>query len=153
MFLRRKGLVTAVVALALTMLALAPTAASAASAPIGVQATCGQHSQAWIKAFGFGILHTDIPNGTLQVPAGTPIFHTGIVVPGTRIRFQYINLDANTTFFINSATAGSNCVVPHERTVLDTSIFGGTRWGVGVLYVGWEDNQLHSVVLGTLIVT
>jgi hypothetical protein len=154
MFSRRKCLVAAVVALAMTMLALAPASASAGGrSPVGVQASCGQHSQAWIKAFGYGILHSDIPNGTLQVPAGTPIYHTGIVVPGTRIRFQYVNLDANTTFFISSAPASGNCVVPHEQAVLDTSIFGGTRWGVGALYVAWEDNQLHSVILGTLIVT
>jgi hypothetical protein len=154
MFSRRKCLVAAVIAMAMAMLALAPVSASAAGrSPVGVQASCGQHSQAWIKAFGYGILHSDIPNGTLQVPAGVPIYHTGIVVPGTRIRFQYVNLDANTTFFISSAPASGNCVVPHEQAVLDTSIFGGTRWGVGALYVAWEDNQLHSVILGTLIVT
>ena len=43
---------------------------------------------------GYGILHSDIPGRTLTVPAGTPVFHTSIVVPGTRIRFQYFNIDA-----------------------------------------------------------
>ena len=83
--------VVRVVAATLTLgivVALAPAPANAA----GVSATCGQHSQAWIKAFGYGILHSDIPNGSLTVPAGTPIYHTGIVVPGTQVVFHYINL-------------------------------------------------------------
>lgn len=149
----------AAIALAMLVLLLAPTGASAALAateaektPVGTQVTCGQHSQAWIKAFGYGILHSDLPGGTLTVPAGTPIYHTGIVVPGTRVRFQYLNLDANTAFYVWSAQASSNCVVPHEQSVLDTSIFSGTRWGVAALYIAWETNQYRSVLLGTLIV-
>jgi hypothetical protein len=135
-----------VIALASAILVLTPASASAAS--------CGQHSQAWNKAFGYGILHSDLPSTqTLTVPAGTPIYHTGIVVPGTVIRFQYANLDANTAFWVNSGQASSNCVVPHQQSVLDTSIFGGTRWGVFAVWVAWEDNQIHSKVLGTLIVT
>lgn len=143
---RRTGLVATVVALIVTMFVLVSPSASAA--------TCGQNSQAWIKAFGYGILHSDLPSTTvLTVPHGTPIYHTGIVVPGTVVRFQYANLDANTAFWVNSAQAGSNCVVPHEQSVLDTSIFGGTRWGVFAVWVAWEDNQIHSKILGTLIVT
>jgi len=74
-------------------------------------------------------------------------------VPGTVIRFQYANLDANAAFWVQTVQASSNCVVAHERTVLDTSIFGGTRWGVFAVWIGWEDNQIHSKILGTLIVT
>jgi hypothetical protein len=147
MFSRRKGLVaTVIAALTMALLMLAPAGASAA--------TCGQHSQAWVKTFGYGILHSDLPSTTvLTVPAGTPLYHTGIVVPGTVVRFQYANLDANTAFWVNTVQASGNCVVAHERTVLDTSIFGGTRWGVFAVWVGWEDNQIHSKILGTLIVT
>jgi hypothetical protein len=146
MFSRRKGLMAAVIALATAMLVLAPASASAA--------TCGQHSQAWINTFGYGILHSDLPStSVLTVPAGTRIYHTGIVVPGTIVRFQYANLDANTAFWVNTVQASGNCVIAHEKTVLDTSIFGGTRWGVFAVWVAWEDNQIHSKVLGTLIVT
>jgi hypothetical protein len=146
MLSRRKGLMAAVIALAASaILVLAPATASAA--------TCGQHSQAWIKT-AYGILHSDLSSSTvLTIPHGTPIYHTGIVVPGTVVRFQYANLDANTAFWVNSAQASSNCVVAHEKSVLDTSIFGGTRWGVFAVWVAWEDNQIHSKVLGTLIVT
>ena len=143
---RRTGLAATVVAFVVALLVMVPTSASAAS--------CGQHSQAWTKAFGYGILHSDLPSTqTLTVPAGTPIYHTGIVAPGTIIRFQYANLDANTAFWVNTVQAGSNCVVPHEKTVLDTSIFAGTRWGVFAVWVGWEDGQIHSKVLGTFFVT
>lgn len=146
MFTRRKGLMAVVIGLMMSLLVLAPTSASAA--------TCGQHSQAWIKAFGYGILHSDLPSTTvLTVPHGTPIYHTGIVVPGTIVRFQYANLDANAAFWVYSAQASSNCVVPHEQSVLDTTIFGGTRWGVYAVWIAWEDNQIHSKILGTLIVT
>ena len=146
MFSRRKGLIAVVIALVSTMLVLAPATASAA--------TCGQHSQAWIKTFGYGILHSDLPSTqVLTVPAGALIYHTGIVVPGTVVRFQYANLDANTAFWVNSAQASGNCVVAHEKSVLNTSIFGGTRWGVFAVWVAWEDNQIHSKILGTLIVT
>lgn len=154
MFSRRRSWVAAVITLAMAILVLAPGSASAAAgSPVGVQASCGQHSQAWTKAFGYGILHSDIPNGTLQVPAGTPIYHTGIAVPGSRIRFQYVNLETNTAFYVHSAPAGSNCVVPHQQAVLDTSIFSGTRWGVHALFVAWETNQFRGVVLGTFTVT
>ncbi|MGH8572518.1 MAG: hypothetical protein ACREX8_08080 [Gammaproteobacteria bacterium] len=147
MFSRRKGLVaTVIAALTMAMLVLAPASASAA--------TCGQHSQAWIKTDSNQILHSDLPSTrVLTVPAGTRIYHTGIVVPGTIVRFQYANLDANTAFWVNTVQASGNCVIAHEKTVLDTSIFGGTRWGVFAVWVAWEDNQIHSKVLGTLIVT
>lgn len=147
MFSRRRGLVAAVIAvLTMAMLVLGSASASAA--------TCGQHSQAWTSAPGYGILHSDLPStSVLTVPAGTRIYHTGIVVPGTVVRFQYANLDANAAFWVNTVQASGNCVIAHERTVLDTSIFGGTRWGVFAVWIGWEDNQIHSKILGTLIVT
>jgi len=146
MFARRKGLMAVVLTLVAAMMVLVPANATAA--------TCGQHSQAWIKTPSNGILHSDLPSDRiLTVPAGTPIYHTGIVVPGTIIRFQYANLDANTAFWVNTVQASGNCVVAHEKTVLDTSIFGGTRWGVFAVWVAWEDNQIHSKILGTLIVT
>ena len=152
--LRRLRRLAAIVALSTMALAFVPagTAAAADKGGIAPQATCRQHSQAWVKSFTYGILHSDLPGRTLTVHAGERLYHTGIVAPGTRIRFQYLNLDANTTFFVWSAPAGSNCVVPHEQSVLDTTIFSGTRWGVGALYVAWEDNQLRTPILGTLIV-
>jgi len=141
------GLVLSVVTL------FAPSAALAGG---DVQVTCGQHTQAWNGAFGFGILHSDVPGRTLTVPAGTQIFHTGIVVPNTRVVFHYLNLGSpppGVQFTVLSGFAKSNCVVPHEQSVLDTSILGGTSWAVDAVYIAWEDNQVHSTILGTLVVT
>jgi hypothetical protein len=161
----------------LTLIALMPSAASAApnsssvtalsqssasssteqftagSTGVTPRASCRQNTQAWVGAFGFGILHSDVPGRTLTVPAGTDIFHTGIVVPNTRIRFDYGNPDTGVVFSVWSAFAGSNCVVAHEQATLDTEIFRGTRWVVGAVYIAWETNTFRSTILGTLVVT
>jgi hypothetical protein len=151
---RRRLVATFMAGLVLSAVTLfAPSAAHAGG---GVQVTCGQHTQAWIVAFNYGILHTDVPGRILTVPRGTPIFHTGIVVPNTRVVFHYTSLTApppGVQFTVLSGFASSNCVVPHEQSVLDTSIFGGTSWAVDAVYIAWEDNQVHSKILGTLVVT
>jgi len=148
----------ALVATVLVTIAATPTAAAAHSPAAGggvsPLAFCRQNTQAWNGAFGYGILHSDIPGRTLTVPAGTPVFHTGIVVPGTRIRFQYFNIDApGISFDVWSPQAGSNCVVAHEPATLNTGILAGTRWAVGATYIAWETNTFRNTLLGTLVVT
>ena len=154
------GFAIAMVVAAITMLAPTPVIAAGKAGgtdgQVGITATCKQNTQAWIVAFGFGILHSDVPGRTLTVPHGTPIFHTGIVAPGTRVVFHYARIGApppGVQFTVLSGFAGSNCVVPHEQSVLDTSIFGGTSWAVDAVYIAWENNQIRSTILGTLIVT
>ena len=154
------GFAAALVIAAITMLAPSPVSAAAKGGGtdglVGITATCRQHTQAWTVAFGFGVLHTDVPGRTLTVPRGTPIFHTGIVVPNTRVVYHYARIGApppGVQFTVLSGFAGSNCVVPHEQSVLDTSIFGGTSWVVDAVYIAWETNQIRSTILGTLVVT
>jgi len=160
--LRRRlavGFAAALVITTMTMLAPSPVSAAPAAGGdgrVGTTAFCRQNTQAWTVAFGFGILHSDVPGRTLTVPRGTPIFHTGIVVPNTRVVFHYSRIGApppGVQFTVLSGFAGSNCVVPHEQSVLDTSIFGGTSWAVDAVYIAWETNQIRSTILGTLVVT
>jgi hypothetical protein len=139
---------------AATLAATVAVPSPAAAAIVKGDVSCGQHSQAWLVAFGYGVMHSDLPSTTqMTIPHGVPIYHTGIIYPGSVAVFRYLDLNFNPVRTYSSAPAARNCVAPHENAVFPTGDMAGRTFIVFVQYQRWETRVQVAAHLGILHIT